>query len=159
MRKPELAAAIAEKADLTKDQANRVLNAVLEEITGALNRKDSVTLVGFGTFVQRHRGARTGKNPQTGQPVKIKASNTVAFKPGKSLKDAMAMPNIYFDAKGLIVEEGSDLVNLQGELTRLGHVVTTGGLPSKLAGAQKTDAGWVGAVDPRSTGEAVSELP
>ena len=59
MRKPELAAAIAEKADLTKDQANRVLNAVLEEITGALNRKDSVTLVGFGTFVQRHRGART----------------------------------------------------------------------------------------------------
>jgi DNA-binding protein HU-alpha len=88
MRKPELAAAIADKADLTKDQASRVLNAVLEEITGALNRKDSVTLVGFGTFVQRHRGARTGKNPQTGEPVKIKASNTVAFKPGKSLKDA-----------------------------------------------------------------------
>ena len=64
MRKPELAAAIAEKADLTKDQANRVLNAVLEEITSALNRKDSVTLVGFGTFLQRHRGARTGKNPR-----------------------------------------------------------------------------------------------
>jgi len=89
MRKPELAAAIAEKADLTKDQANRVLNAVLEEITSALNRKDSVTLVGFGTFLQRHRGARTGKNPQTGAPVKIKASNTVAFKPGKSLRDAV----------------------------------------------------------------------
>jgi len=62
MRKPELAAAIAEKADLTK---------------------------GFGTFLQRHRGARTGKNPQTGEPVKIKASNTVAFKPGKSLKDSV----------------------------------------------------------------------
>lgn len=61
MRKPELAAAIAEKADLTKEQANRVLNALLDEITGALNRKDSVTLVGFGTFLQRHRGARTGK--------------------------------------------------------------------------------------------------
>ena len=75
MRKPELAAAIAEKADLTKEQANRVLNAVLEEI--------------FGTFLQRHRGARTGKNPQTGEPVKIKASNTVAFKPGKSLKDSV----------------------------------------------------------------------
>ena len=89
MRKPELAAAIAEKADLTKEQANRVLNAVLEEITGALHRKDSVTLVGFGTFLQRHRGARTGKNPQTGEPVKIKASNTVAFKPGKSLKDSV----------------------------------------------------------------------
>lgn len=86
MRKPELAAAIAEKADLTKEQANRVLNALLDEITGALNRKDSVTLVGFGTFLQRHRGAQ---NPQTGQPVKIKASNTVAFKPGKALRDAV----------------------------------------------------------------------
>ncbi|MNP47438.1 DNA-binding protein HU-beta [compost metagenome] len=48
-----------------------------------------MTLVGFGTFLQRHRGARTGKNPQTGEPVKIKASNTVAFKPGKSLKDSV----------------------------------------------------------------------
>jgi len=89
MRKPELAAAIAEKADLTKEQASRVLNAVLEEITNALHRKDSVTLVGFGTFIQRHRGARTGQNPQTGQPVTIKASNTVAFKPGKFLKDSV----------------------------------------------------------------------
>ncbi len=90
MRKPELAAAISESADMTKEQANRVLNAILEEITGALNRKDSVTLVGFGTFLGRHRGARTGKNPQTGEPVKIRASNTVAFKPGKSLKDAVS---------------------------------------------------------------------
>lgn len=89
MRKPDLAAAIAEKADLSKDQAARVLNTMLEEITKALGNKDSVTLVGFGTFVQRHRGARTGKNPQTGNPVTIKASNTVAFKPGKSLKDAV----------------------------------------------------------------------
>lgn len=89
MRKPELAAAIAEKADLTKEQANRVLNAVLEEITGALHRKETVTLVGFGTFLGRHRGARQGKNPQTGQPVKIRASNTVAFKPGKALRDTV----------------------------------------------------------------------
>ncbi|WP_462380463.1 HU family DNA-binding protein [Pseudomonas sp. Marseille-QA0892] len=89
MRKPELAAAIAEKADLTRDQANRVLNALLDEITNALHRKDTVTLVGFGTFLQRHRGARTGKNPQTGEPVKIRASNTVSFKPGKSLRDAI----------------------------------------------------------------------
>src|SRR5690606_12802824 len=73
MRKPELAAAIAEKADLSKEQANRALNAILDEITQALSRKDTVTLVGFGTFMQRHRGARTGKNPQTGEPVKIKA--------------------------------------------------------------------------------------
>ncbi|KOP57681.1 integration host factor [Pseudomonas coronafaciens pv. porri] len=89
MRKPEVAAAIAEKADITKDQAKKVLDAILEEITGALHRKESVTLAGFGTFLQRHRGARTGKNPQTGEPVKIKASNTVAFKPGKSLKDSV----------------------------------------------------------------------
>ncbi|MGE8405947.1 MAG: HU family DNA-binding protein [Pseudomonas sp.] len=89
MRKPELASAIAEKADLTKEQANRVLNAVLESITAAVGRKETVTLVGFGTFEQRHRGARTGKNPQTGEPVKIKASNTVAFKPGKSLKESV----------------------------------------------------------------------
>lgn len=89
MRKPELVAAIAEETDLTRDQAKRVLNVMLDEITKALHNKDSVTLVGFGTFVQRHRGARVGKNPQTGQPVKIKASNTVAFKPGKSLKNAV----------------------------------------------------------------------
>ena len=89
MRKPDLAAAIADKADLTKDQANRVLNAILDEITQALSRKDTVTLVGFGTFLQRHRGARTGKNPQTGAPVAIIASNTVSFKPGKSLKESV----------------------------------------------------------------------
>ncbi|MCM2318898.1 DNA-binding protein HU-beta [compost metagenome] len=89
MRKPELAAAVAEKTDLSKEQANRVLNAMLEQITTALNQQDSVTLVGFGTFLQRHRGARMGKNPQTGEPVKIRASNTVSFKPGKALKDAV----------------------------------------------------------------------
>ena len=87
MRKPELAAAVAEKADLSKEQASRVLNAVLDEITNALNRQDSVTLVGFGTFLQRHRGARMGKNPQTGEPVKIRASNTVSFKPGKAFRE------------------------------------------------------------------------
>lgn len=89
MRKSDLAAAIAEKADLTKDKAGQVLNVILEEITKSLGKKDPVTLVGFGTFEQRHRGARTGKNPQTGEPVKIKASNTVAFKPGKALKESV----------------------------------------------------------------------
>ena len=89
MRKPELAAAIAEKADLTKEQASRVLTVMLDEIKFALGKKDTVTLVGFGTFLQRHRGARTGQNPQTGEPVQIKASNTVAFKPGKLLKESV----------------------------------------------------------------------
>lgn len=91
MRKPELAAVVAEKADLTKEKANKVLSAILEAITDAV-KKDTVTLVGFGTFEKRHRGARTGKNPQTGQPVKIKASNTVAFKPGKNLRDSVNAP-------------------------------------------------------------------
>ena len=89
MRKPELAAAIAEKADLTKDQANRVLNAVLEEITNALNRKDSVTLVGFGTFATAKRKAGKGRNPRTGEEIKIPASTSVRFKAGKGLKDAV----------------------------------------------------------------------
>ncbi len=89
MRKSDLTVAIAEKADLTKEKAAQVLNAVLDEITKSLGNADSVTLVGFGTFEKRHRGARTGKNPQTGEPVKIKASNTVAFKPGKALKESV----------------------------------------------------------------------
>ena len=89
MRKPELVAAVAAKTELSKEEAARVLNAVLEQITSALNRADSVTLVGFGTFLPRHRGARMGKNPQTGEPVKIRASNTVPFKPGKALKEAI----------------------------------------------------------------------
>ena len=78
---------------------------------------------------------------------------------GKTLEEAMAMPNIYFGGSGLLIEKNSDLVKLQTELTKLGHIVATSGLPSKLAGAQKTDKGWVGAADPRSIGQAVSELP
>lgn len=89
MHKPELIAIIAEKTGLSKEQANQTLNAMLDEITQALHRDDSVTLVGFGSFQKRHRGARMGKNPQTGEPVQIGASNTVAFKPGKALRDAI----------------------------------------------------------------------
>ena len=89
MRRPELVDAIADKADLTKEQAGQALNALLESITGALKEQDSVSLVGFGSFVQRNRAARTGKNPQTGETIQIAASNTVAFKPGKSLKQAV----------------------------------------------------------------------
>lgn len=90
MLKPELVAAIADKADLNKEQAGHLLNTILEEITTALGNNDTVTLIGFGSFVQRHRGARAGKNPQTGELLTIKASNTVAFKPGKQLKEAVA---------------------------------------------------------------------
>lgn len=89
MRKPELVAAVADKTDISKEQAGQVLNAILDEITAALAENDSVTLIGFGSFSQRHRGARTGRNPQTGEPLEIKASNTVAFKPGKQLREAV----------------------------------------------------------------------
>ena len=89
MRKPELVAAIAERAALSKAQASHVLDAVLDNIAHALNQQDSVTLVGFGTFLQRHRGSREVANPQTGEPVRIRASNTVSFKPGKALREVI----------------------------------------------------------------------
>lgn len=89
MKKPELIAAIAEKADLTKDKSGEVLNALLDEITNAMTRDDAVSLIGFGTFSQRTRSARTGKNPQTGKTIQIPASKSVGFKPGKALKDAV----------------------------------------------------------------------
>lgn len=89
MKKPELAAAIAEGADLTKDKAGEVLNALLDEITDAVSQGDSVSLIGFGTFSKRTRSARQGKNPQTGAVIQIPESNTVGFKAGKALKDAV----------------------------------------------------------------------
>lgn len=89
MRKPELVNAIAQEADLSKEEAGKALNALIDTITKALKEEDQVSLVGFGTFLQRSRAARTGKNPQTGEPIQIPASNTVAFKPGKALKEAV----------------------------------------------------------------------
>ena len=89
MRKPDLAAAIAEKSDLTKDKAGEVLNVLLDQITQTVAKKKSVTLVGFGTFEARSRAKRKGKNPQTGAEIEIPASNTVAFKAGKALKDSV----------------------------------------------------------------------
>lgn len=88
MRKPQLATVISEETGLNKDKANEVLNAILDTITQAVDSQ-SVTLVGFGTFEKRHRGARNGKNPQTGEALQIKASNTVAFKPGKALREML----------------------------------------------------------------------
>lgn len=89
MRKPDLAAFIADKADISTEKAQQVLAAILDEITHALGRDDQVGLVGFGTFEKRHRSARTGKNPQTGDAITIAASYSVGFKPGKMFKDAV----------------------------------------------------------------------
>lgn len=89
MNKAELIAAVADKADLSKADAGKAIDAMLEVVTKALKKKDKVSLVGFGTFVVRERDARTGRNPKTGAPLKIKASKTPSFKAGKALKDAI----------------------------------------------------------------------
>ena len=89
MNKSELIDAIAETAEMTKADAGRAVDAVVSVVTKALKKGDSVTLVGFGTFEVRKRGARTGRNPRTGEEIKIKASRNPAFKAGKALKDAV----------------------------------------------------------------------
>ncbi len=89
MRKPDLAAAIADQADISKDKANEVINILLDSIADAVRQDDTVNLIGFGSFVRRERAARMGKNPQTGEAIEIAASKTVVFKPGKALKDAV----------------------------------------------------------------------
>jgi DNA-binding protein HU-alpha len=89
MRKPELAAYIADQADISKDKAGEIITIITDQITEALRQDDTVSLIGFGSFVQKHRKERQGKNPQTGEEITIKASNSVGFKPGKALKDAV----------------------------------------------------------------------
>ena len=89
MNKTELVAAIAEKAELTKKDAEKALAAVVSTVSDALASGDKVQLVGFGTFEVRARDARTGKNPRTGEVIKIAASKVPAFKAGKALKDAV----------------------------------------------------------------------
>ncbi|MCC7635967.1 HU family DNA-binding protein [Stenotrophomonas rhizophila] len=89
MNKTELIDAVAEAADLTKAESSRAVDAVIASVTKALKGGDAVTLVGFGTFQVRARAARTGRNPKTGDTIKIAASNNPSFKAGKALKDAV----------------------------------------------------------------------
>ncbi|WJW74495.1 HU family DNA-binding protein [Thiohalobacter sp. IOR34] len=89
MNKTDLIDAVAESADLSKAAAGRAVDAVLDSVTAALKKGEQVTLVGFGTFEVRERAARTGRNPQTGEAIQIKASKAPAFKAGKALKDAV----------------------------------------------------------------------
>lgn len=89
MNKTELIDAVAEAADLTKAESSRAVDAVVAAITRALKDGDAVTLVGFGTFQVRDRAARTGRNPKTGDTIKIAASKNPSFKAGKALKDAV----------------------------------------------------------------------
>jgi len=89
VNKSELIDAIAAAADLPKASAGRALDAVVDSITGALKKGDQVALVGFGTFAVKHRAARAGRNPQTGETIQIKAANVPGFKAGKALKEAV----------------------------------------------------------------------
>ena len=89
MNKTELIEAIAAAADLPKAAAGRALDATVDAITDALKKDDQVVLVGFGTFGVKERAARTGRNPQTGEPIQIAAAKIPNFKPGKALKDAV----------------------------------------------------------------------
>ena len=90
MNKAELISSISEKTELTKKDAEKALNAMLETITEALSSGDKVQLVGFGTFEARERAERQGRNPQTGEKITISATKVPVFKAGKALKDAVA---------------------------------------------------------------------
>ena len=89
MSKQQLVEMIAEKASLTKADAARVLDATMESVTEALKKGEKVSLVGFGTFATSKREAREGRNPRTGETVKIAARTAVTFKAGSKLKDAL----------------------------------------------------------------------
>lgn len=89
MNKTDLVAAIAENAAITKADASRALQALLETITTAMSNGDSVSLTGFGTFTVSERAARTGRNPSNGKALKIPAKKVAKFKAGKGLSQAV----------------------------------------------------------------------
>ncbi|NVY95759.1 HU family DNA-binding protein [Lactobacillus sp. DCY120] len=87
--KAELIQNVAEKAELSKKDATKAVDAVIESIKETLVKGEKVQLIGFGNFEVRHRAARKGRNPQTNAEITIPESNVPAFKPGKTLKDAV----------------------------------------------------------------------
>lgn len=89
MNKSELIDAIAASADISKAAAGRALDGAMEAIKKSLKKGDMVTLVGFGSFYSAKRAARAGRNPRTGEDIKIKAAKVPKFRPGKALRDAL----------------------------------------------------------------------
>ena len=87
MNRTELVEAMAAKTDLSKKDAEAALKAFIDTVGAQLKKGDKIQLVGFGTFEVSKRAARTGKNPQTGEAIKIPASKSPKFKAGKALKD------------------------------------------------------------------------
>lgn len=92
MNKADLISHVAQEAGLTKAQAENAINSFTGAITSSLSGGDSVTLIGFGTFSVAERSARTGRNPQTGAPLKIAAKKLPKFSAGKALKEAVDKP-------------------------------------------------------------------
>jgi DNA-binding protein HU-beta len=89
MNKSDLIEAMADAADISKSAAGRALDGLTDAIAVALKQGESVSVIGFGTFVVKERAERMGRNPQTGEAIKIAASKTPSFKAGKALKDAV----------------------------------------------------------------------
>ena len=89
MNKTELVAAVAEQADISKKDAEKVLKAFVDVVTEEMKKGEKVQLVGFGTFEVSERAAREGRNPQTGKTMKIEACKAPKFKAGKAIKDAV----------------------------------------------------------------------
>ena len=89
MNKAELIEAVAGAANLSKADAGRAVDAVVDSIASALKKGQQVSVVGFGTFSVKHRAARSGRNPRTGETIQISASNVPGFKAGKALRDAV----------------------------------------------------------------------
>ena len=89
MNKADFVGAVAAASDLSKADAGRAVDAMIETVKKALRKGETVSLVGFGTFTVRKRAARTGRNPRSGETIKIKASKNPTFKAGKALKDAV----------------------------------------------------------------------
>jgi DNA-binding protein HU-beta len=89
MNKAELVDAVAGAANLSKADAGRAVDAIVNSVAKALKKGEQVSVVGFGTFSVKHRAARSGRNPRTGETIQIKASNVPGFKAGKALKDAV----------------------------------------------------------------------
>ncbi len=87
MNKSELVSSVADKAGVSKKETEKVVNAVFESITEALDKGDKVQVIGFGSFEVRSRKAREGRNPSTGEMIKIPATRVPVFKPGKALKE------------------------------------------------------------------------
>ena len=89
MNKSELVTEVSESTEMSKKDVAKVVDAVFDAISNALQNGDKVQLVGFGNFEVRERSARKGRNPQTGEEIEIAASKIPAFKPGKALKDGI----------------------------------------------------------------------